>query len=236
MADTIERPDAGLGGFVSYARAMRHRRQSRVTPTHHELIEVEKELETARKGEHILERQRDGLVLILLDLLDRWRTLRAQVETEFAEASRLHTLGAEREGEISLRELAEARSVHPELVTCRRKLLGVEIPLVLGGYISTSIDQRGYGLLGSSALDDEIVDSYERLLESVVRFAEVRAVIQHLLPKIRQLRLRTNFIQHRLIPELESEKRYIEFYLAEREREERFRQHWLKGRSERRDG
>ncbi|WP_255196667.1 V-type ATP synthase subunit D [Halorarius litoreus] len=211
---------------------MGHRRQSRVAPTHHELVLLKRELEIARKGEHILERRRDGLVFILLDLLDRLQTLQAQLETEFAAVVYLHRLGAEREGEIVLRELAKARATRPELIVTETELLGLEIPFILSHHISTRVDERGYGLLGTSSLDDEIARAYEQVVEEVVRLAEMRAVIAHLLREIRRLRIRVNYLNHRLLPELEAEKRYIEGYLAEREREERYRQLWMKRRTE----
>lgn len=207
---------------------MGHRRQRRVAPTHHELILLKKELTIARKGEHVLERRRDGLVVILLDLLDRFQALHAQLETEFAAAVHLHQLGAEREGEIALRELAKARSTPPELIISETELRGLEIPFILSDHISTSVEERGYGLLGTTALDDEIVRAYEQVLEEVVRLAEMRAVVVHLLGEIHRLRIRVNYLTHRLIPELEAEQRYVEMYLEEREREERYRQLWMK--------
>jgi V/A-type H+-transporting ATPase subunit D len=211
---------------------MRARRESRVAPTHHELIGVKKELEIARKGEHVLERRRDRLVFLLLDLLDRLETIHETVETDFETAADLHVLGTEREGDISLRELAKARATRPELVLTETSLSGVRVPFILSEHITTRVQDRGYGLVGTTSLDDEIARAYERSLESIVRLAEMRAVIRRLLPEIRRLRLRVNYLTHRLIPELEADRRYIELFLAEREREERTRQHWMKRKTD----
>lgn len=213
---------------------MSRRRSGRVAPTHHELIAVREELEIARKGERVLERRRDGLVFVLFDLLDRWETLRERCESEFRRASRLHVLAAEREGEIALRELAETRATRPELLLGETRVFGLRVPLFLRRNISTWMTDRGYGLVGTSALDDELAEAYERLLETVVSLAETRAVLSVLLAEIRRLRIRVNYLSYRVIPELEAEREYIEEYLAEREREERYRYLWLKRRRDER--
>jgi len=210
-------------------------RHSRVAPTHHELIALREELAIARKGEHILERRRDGLVFAFLDLLDRWQTLRSRLDDRFQAAHRLHVTAMEREGEISLRELAKSRATRPELILGETKLFGLDVPRILSAYITTPVAERGYGILGTSALDDELAGAYESVLELVVRVAELRAVLSRLLSEIRRLRLRVNYLTHRLIPDLEEERRHVERYLAEREREERYRQSWAKKRLRDRD-
>ncbi|WP_240137439.1 V-type ATP synthase subunit D [Salinigranum salinum] len=195
-----------------------------MVPTHHELISIREQLDVARKGEHVLERRRDGLVFVLLDLIDRWRVLQSRLDEQFREANELHVTAMEREGDIGLRELANVRATRPELIVGETKLLGMDIPRILSAYITTPVVERGYGVVGTSALDDELVSSYEALLELVVRIAEIRAVLSQLLAEVRRLRIRVNYLTHRLIPDLESDRDYVQRYLAEREREERYRQ------------
>ena len=136
---------------------MTHRRYGRAAPTHHELLAVENRLAIARKGERVLERRRDGLVFALLDLLERRRELRARTDEAFLRANRLHALGAEREGEIALRALSEARPTRPELLLDETKLFGLAVPVFLNRNLSTRVEDRGYGVVGTSALDDELV-------------------------------------------------------------------------------
>ena len=213
---------------------MTTRRHGRVAPTHHELVEVQRQLRIAQKGEHVLERRRDGLVFALLDLLDRWRAVRERADGEYRRAARLHALGAAREGDIALRALAEARATRPELLLDETKLFGLRVPIFLSRNVSTWFEERGYGVVGTSALDDELAAAYESLLESVVTLAELRAVLAVVLAEVRRLRIRVNYLTHRLIPELESERRYIKRYLEEREQEEHYRYLWLKRRREER--
>ncbi|WP_148414151.1 V-type ATP synthase subunit D [Haloferax sp. KTX1] len=214
---------------------MPNRRHRRTAPTRRELLSVTDELALARKGEHILERRRDSLVFVLLDLLDRWTELRRETDEAFRDAAELHVQGAEREGEIALRALSEARDSHTELIVSETKLVGLTVPFFMSTSARRSLDGRGYGVLGTSALDDELVGSYESVVEDVVRLAEMRAVLLRLLAEIRRLRLRVNYLTQRLIPELEAERKYIRQYLDEREQEERFRQFRTKRRNERRE-
>lgn len=211
---------------------MSKRLHSRVSPTHHELIRVRKKLKLVRKGKRVLERRRNRLVFLLLDLLDRFKRLHETTETEFAAAADLEPLGAMREGDVSLRELANTRATHPELIVTETKLSGLRVPFILSDHITTRLQDRGYGLIGTSALDDEITRSYEQVLESVVRIAELRGVVMLLLVEVRRLRVRVNYFTHRLLPDLEADRRYIELFLAEREQEDRVRQHWVKRRRE----
>jgi V/A-type H+-transporting ATPase subunit D len=213
---------------------MTTRRHGRAAPTHHELVEVQWQLRIAQKGEHVLERRRDGLVFALLDLLDRWRAVRERADGEYRWAARLHALGAAREGDIALRALAEARATRPELLLDETKLFGLRVPIFLSRNVSTWFEEQGYGVVGTSALDDELAAAYESLLESVVTLAELRAVLAVVLAGVRRLRIRVNYLTHRLIPELESERRYIRRYLEEREQEEHYRYLWLKRRREER--
>jgi V/A-type H+-transporting ATPase subunit D len=184
----------------------------------------------------VLERHRDGLVFDFLDLFDRWSALRTRLDEQFHEARALYVSGVIREGEITLRELSNSRSARPELVVDETKLLGVYVPRILSTNISKPVSERGYGILGTSALDDDIVSSYEQVLESVVRVAEIQATLSRLVAEIRRLRVRVNYLNHRLIPDLESEKQYIQRHLDEREQEERSRQFWVKGRRRARRG
>ncbi|ELZ33894.1 V-type ATP synthase subunit D [Halogeometricum pallidum JCM 14848] len=211
---------------------MTRRRHSRVAPTHHELVAVTEKLEVARKGRHVLERRRDGLVFLLLDVLERYRTLRTRLDEEFDEAAGLHTRGAEREGEIALRELAEARATHPELLLVETKLSGLVVPLFLSTHITTRIEDRGYGIIGTSSLDDEIAGAYESVLETAVKLAETTDVARRLAAETYRLRVRVNYLSHRLIPDFEADERYIERSLAQREQEERYRQFRVKRRRE----
>ncbi|MFC5368728.1 V-type ATP synthase subunit D [Salinirubrum litoreum] len=210
------------------------RRRGRVAPTHHELLNLQREIKIATKGVGILRQRRDGLVFVLLDLLDRWRDLQHEMDAAFRSATRLHDRAMEQEGESVLRPLANSRSSHPELLFDETKLLGLPIPMILSDHVTTPVAERGYGLLGTTALDDAVVSAFEMVLELVIRIAEFRLVLSVLLAEIRRLRVRVNYLERYLLPNLDAEREYVQRYLNERDREERYRQFRAKRRKEER--
>lgn len=200
----------------------------RTPPTRHSLLKTNEELKTATRGLTILERRRKRLVSLVMALLDRWKEQRGRLDAGFVAARQLRDRALELEGAIALRSAALAREDHAEVLFLTQELQGVPIPLVLARGITKRLDERGYGILGTTSAIDETAASHEEVLELVVRQAELTLALRVLLARIRQLTVRTNALRHRLVPELEGRKRSIEEHLAEREREERLIQRFIK--------
>lgn len=207
-------------------------RATRVTPTRHALNETTDRLEVARTGMAVLERRRDGLVLLTLSLLERWRDCESDLEAAFERATRTRDRALELEGLAPLVGAAEARATHPELLVVTHSLEGVPVPLFLSRGVHSRLDERGYGLVGTSAAVDETADAHEAVIEHVVRRAEVELVVRVLLAEIRWATIRVQALRHRVIPDLEETVRYVEAHLAEREREERLVQRFVKRKRE----
>lgn len=202
-------------------------------PTHHERLRLEAELHVALKGQHVLEMKRDVLIFDLMDLLDRYETQYASVSQSFEDAAAIRTRALEREGGIALRTAAWTRPTTPEVSLAEFRIHGVEVPMFLQGAIETPFDQRGYGVLGTSAAIDEVAETHERLLVQVVSLAEMEGALKRLVDEIWRTKLRVNTIRHRIVPELTDQIRYVEAHLAERDHEERLRQFFFKRHTER---
>jgi V/A-type H+-transporting ATPase subunit D len=94
------------------------------------------------------------------------------------------------------------------------------------------IDERGYGLLGSSSRIDETADAYEELIETVVLAAEVETAMRKMLEEIEKTKRRVNALEFKLLPDLRENQEYIEQKLEEQEREEIFRLKKIKAKKE----
>jgi len=110
--------------------------------------------------------------------------------------------------------------------------MGVVVPEIESSRVRKNIDQRGYGLLGTSARIDEAADAYEQLLETIILAAEVETAMKKMLDEIETTSRRVNALEFKLLPELRENKEYIEQKLEEQEREEIFRMKKIKDKKE----
>src|SRR6056297_2753622 len=114
----------------------------------------------------------------------------------------------------------------------RKNIMGVVVPQIESSKVKKSLDERGYGLLGSSARIDEAADAYEELLETIILAAEVETAMKKMLKEIETTKRRVNALEFKLLPELNENKEYIEQKLEEQEREEIFRLKKIKNKKE----
>src|SRR6056297_3619689 len=114
----------------------------------------------------------------------------------------------------------------------RKNIMGVVVPQIESSKVKKSLDERGYGLLGSSARIDEAADAYEELLETIILAAEVETAMKKMLTEIETTKRRVNALEFKLLPELYDNQEYIEQKLEEQEREEIFRMKKIKQKKE----
>jgi len=104
------------------------------------------------------------------------------------------------------------------------------VPQIESSKVRKSLDERGYGLLGSSARIDEAADAYEELLETIILAAEVETAMKKMLKEIETTKRRVNALEFKLLPDLYENQEYIEQKLEEQEREEIFRMKKIKAK------
>src|SRR6056297_2312529 len=114
----------------------------------------------------------------------------------------------------------------------RKNIMGVVVPQIESSKVKKSLDERGYGVLGTSARIDEAAEAYEQLLESIILAAEVETAMKKMLTEIETTKRRVNALEFKLLPELNEAQDYIEQKLEEQEREEIFRLKKIKGKKE----
>jgi len=133
---------------------------------------------------------------------------------------------------VAVRGAAAALKEHPELTTQSKNIMGVVVPEIESSKVKKSLDERGYGVLGTSARIDEAADAYEELLEQIILAAEVETAMKKMLDEIETTKRRVNALEFKLLPELRDNKEYIEQKLEEQEREEIFRLKKIKAKKE----
>jgi V/A-type H+-transporting ATPase subunit D len=203
-----------------------------VKPTRKNLMAIEERIELSDRGHDTLEKKRDGLIMEFMDILDQARDVRSDLETSYDRAQRRIDMARAMDGDVAVRGAAAALKEHPELTTQSKNIMGVVVPQIESSKVRKDLDERGYGVLGTSARIDEAAEAYEELLENIILAAEVETAMKKLLEEIETTKRRVNALEFKLLPELRENKEYIEQKLEEQEREEIFRMKKIKAKKE----
>ena len=203
-----------------------------VKPTRKNLMAIEDRIELSERGHDTLEQKRDGLIMEFMDILDQAQDVRSEVSESYDTAQQKIDMARAMEGDVAVRGAAAALKEHPEITTQSKNIMGVVVPQIESSKVQKSLDERGYGLLGSSARIDEAADAYEELLESIILAAEVETAMKKMLTEIETTKRRVNALEFTLLPQLYENQEYIEQKLEEQEREEIFRLKKIKAKKE----
>jgi H(+)-transporting ATP synthase, vacuolar type, subunit D len=203
-----------------------------VKPTRKNLMQIEDRIELSERGHDTLEKKRDGLIMEFMDILDQAQDVREDLEADYEQAQRAINMARTMEGDVAVRGAASALKEHPELMTQSKNIMGVVVPQIESTKVRKDLEERGYGVLGTSARIDEAAEAYEDLIESIILAAEVETAMKKMLDEIETTKRRVNALEFKLLPDLNENKEYIEQKLEEQEREEIFRMKKIKAKKE----
>ena len=203
-----------------------------VKPTRKNLMQIEDRIELSERGHDTLEKKRDGLIMEFMDILDQAQDVREDLDDSYERAQRAINMARAMEGDVAVRGAASALKEHPELTTQSKNIMGVVVPQIESSKVRKSLDERGYGVMGTSARIDEAAEAYEDLLENIILAAEVETAMKKMLEEIETTKRRVNALEFKLLPELRENQEYIEQKLEEQEREEIFRMKKIKAKKE----
>ncbi|USZ71305.1 V-type ATP synthase subunit D [Natronosalvus halobius] len=203
-----------------------------VKPTRKELMQIEDRIDLSERGHGTLEKKRDGLIMEFMDILDQAQDVRGELSEDYERAQKTINMARAMEGDVAVRGAAAALQEHPEITTESKNIMGVVVPQIESSKVTKSLDQRGYGIMGTSARIDEAAEAYEDLLQSIILAAEVETAMKKMLREIETTKRRVNALEFKLLPDLYENKEYIEQKLEEQEREEIFRLKKIKEKKE----
>ncbi|WP_435100570.1 V-type ATP synthase subunit D [Halarchaeum sp. P4] len=203
-----------------------------VKPTRKNLMEIEDRIDLSERGHDTLEQKRDGLIMEFMDILDQAQDVRSDLEQDYEDAQRTINMARAMEGDVAVRGAAAALKEHPEITVESHNIMGVVVPQIEASRVRKSLDQRGYGVIGTSSRIDEAAEAYEELLETIVLAAEVETAMKKLLDEIESTKRRVNALEFTVLPDLYDSQDYIEQKLEEQEREEIFRMKKVKNKKE----
>ena len=206
--------------------------QKEVKPTRSELLQIKKKIKLTRAGHKILKMKRDGLVLEFFKILEQAKEIRQKVVDDYQVAMDKIAIAKAVDGVLAVQSAAFALKSHPEIKLRSKNVMGLVVPEIEATSIKSKVDERGYGVIGTSSYIDEAADAFENLAETIVLAAEVETTMKRLLDEVEKTKRRVNALEYRVIPDLQEAEAFIEFRLEEMERENIFRLKRIKQKAE----
>ena len=190
-----------------------------INPTRMELTRLKGRLKTAQRGHKLLKDKRDELMKQFMDVVRENRALRKRVEEGLMRAHGSFTVAAA----LMSPEMLEQSLLYPkqsvELEMTFQNVMSVDVPQYR---FRTSSQDPGevypYGFAQTSGELDDAVDAMSRVLQDMLRLAEVEKTSQLLAEEIEKTRRRVNALEYVKIPEMQENIKYITMKLDENER------------------
>jgi|TARA_S200000501_G_scaffold155772_1_gene147024 V/A-type H+-transporting ATPase subunit D len=194
-----------------------------------ELIETKRKIKLSKSGYKLLKMKRDGLIMEFFELLPKVKDLRSQLSELYSDAMEKLAIAVAADGKTALESAANCLNKAPEVELSSKNIMGVVVPSVEVTAVEKSLEDRGYGLIGTSIRVDEAVHAFEKLSEMIILAAEGETTMKKLLDEIESTKRRVNALEFKVIPNLEEIAKYISFRLEELERESIFGLKRIKG-------
>ncbi|MCJ2562697.1 MAG: V-type ATP synthase subunit D [Candidatus Thermoplasmatota archaeon] len=191
--------------------------------TRSELIELKKQIKLSTTGHRLLKMKRDSLIAEFFKILDKAKGIRSGIQDKYDRAMERLSIAKAIEGTIGVKSAAFAALENPEMELTTKNIMGIVVPEIQSRSVKKRIDERGYGIIGTSSRIDEAAEAFEDLVEDIVIAAEIETTMRRLLDEIEKTRRRVNALEFRVIPNLESQEAFIRLRLEDLERENIFR-------------
>ncbi|MCK4636421.1 MAG: V-type ATP synthase subunit D [Methanomicrobia archaeon] len=194
-----------------------------IKATRSALLRLNRRVLLAERGHRLLKEKRDVLVIEFFTIFEDQKYLRRKVNEDLKDAFKTYMKLkiVDRDTENLAAVLPKTQS--PEIEIKRKNIMGVTVPLITLKKNKGGLSERGYNLYTSSTLLDDVYDKFEKILEEIVRLGEIEKSVKLLAKDIEKTKRRVNALEYIIIPALENKRRFIQFQLDEREREDFFR-------------
>src|SRR5213594_194662 len=184
-------------------------------PTRSQLLSLRRTRRTAERGHRLLKLKRDALIVEFFRVLERAKTLRSHLADKYRVAEQRIAIARAIEGSIGVRSAALASKEVPTLQLKTKNVMGIIVPKIDAKSVRKKLEERGYGIVTTSARIDEAAEAYE----AIVVAAEIETTMRRLIEEIEKVKRRVNALEYRVIPELKSTEAFIRQRLEEMERD-----------------
>lgn len=183
-------------------------------------MDLKRRIKMTEGGHKVLKMKRDGLIIEFFKTLEKARQMRAGVASDYELAIRKIAIARAVEGDIAVKSAAYALRADHQVNVGSTNIMGMKVPKVeASGSVHTKITEKGYGVISTSSFIEEASVAFEKLLETLIRAAEVETTMKKLLDEIERTKRRVNALEFKIIPELKESERFVRFSLEEMDRE-----------------
>jgi len=182
-------------------------------PTRMELMKIKQRINLAVKGHGLLKKKRDALIIELFKVLKRARDMRKELNILLKNIYPLLYTAIAETSEHELIAYASGIKLDYEIKSETKNVMGVK--LLLFNFEIKNIERPRH----IHPLIEECSSSYTKILEYLVKTAEIENVVKKLLKEIEKTKRRVNALEYIMIPSLEKEKKDIMQKLEELERD-----------------
>lgn len=187
-----------------------------ITPTRMVLNQLKSRLRTATRGHKLLKDKRDELMRQFMDVVRKNRALRTRVEEGLTEAFAALTVASA----IMSPEMLEQALLYPrqsvELTQSFKNIMSVNVPAY---DFKTQNQNPGdiypYGFAQTSGELDTALAKLAQVFEDMLELAQVEKTMQLLAQEIEKTRRRVNALEYVMIPEMQTNIKYISMKLEE---------------------
>ncbi len=201
-----------------------------IPPTRMALLATKRQIAVAERAHRVLKLKEEGLLLELIRIVPHAKTERDKVMVQYQAAEDQLAVASMMEGETGIAIAAFSIEEYPTFDSDILNILGVHLPVLKPKMVKKTLHERGYGLLGTTGVIDEVADAYEELVDRIIKNAEAEWRIKTLLIEIERTRRLVNSLEFKIIPLLYRRKNEIELRRDEIDREEHTRLFLIKKR------
>ena len=190
-----------------------------INPTRMELTRLKNRRKTAIRGHKLLKDKRDELMRQFLDIVRKNRELRAKVERGLQEAHGAFTVASAIMGPEMVSEALSYPKQTVSIDMAFENVMSVHVPRYsfhLGN--DDPSEMFPYGFAFSSGELDDAVEALSGVFQDMLELAQVEKTMQLLAQEIEKTRRRVNALEYVMIPEMETNIKYISMKLDENER------------------
>ena len=195
-----------------------------INPTRMELTRLKGRLRTAVRGHRLLKDKRDELMRQFLDKVRENKALREEVETALVSANQNFMLARAGMPDEMLNTALLAPKQELTISAGTQNVMSVEIPdFDFKTRTPDQNDMYSYGFAFTTGDLDDAILSLSEVFPKMLKLAEVEKSCQLMAAEIEKTRRRVNALEHVMIPELQTNIKYITMKLDENERSTQIR-------------
>lgn len=191
-----------------------------INPTRMELTNLKRRLGTAVRGHKLLKDKRDEMVRQFMIYIRRNNELRQKMEKALLNVSKDFILAKAQMGTLSMSEalLYPARAAKFEVG--EKNVMSVDVPTIkyTGAQDNSDTANIPYAFAFTTTALDNAVLGLAKNLPELLELAEVEKTCNMLADEIEKTRRRVNALEYVMIPEMQTNIKFITMKLSENER------------------